>query len=76
MKHIRSCATYRTACAVCNCWLAFRDAPSLLEYLKASIGRRMTPEESFEQRVSFAFSTQGGMTKDQVRAILLKREGC
>ena len=54
-------------------WVELRTAPALLKELKDKTCRRMTVEEQFEQRVSFIFSTQDGMTKDQVRAAL--REG-
>ena len=51
-------------------WRDLKTEPVLLEKLKAAAGRAMTPEEAFEQRVSFVFSTQDGMTKDQVREAL------
>ena len=54
-------------------WVELRSTPALLKELKDKTCRRMTAEEQFEQRVSFIFSTQDGMTKDQVRAAL--REG-
>ena len=56
-----------------NGWAEFKTAPPLLEQLKALAGRKMTIEEAFEQRVSFVFSTQDSMTKDQVREALTPR---
>jgi len=52
-------------------WRDLKTEPVLLGQLQDAAGRPMTAEEAFEQRVSFVFSTQDGMTKDQVREALL-----
>jgi hypothetical protein len=55
-------------------------SPELTAALKRLAGRRMSPEELAEQRVSFAFSGQdfdspGRLTKDEVRELLNDPEG-
>ena len=51
------------------------DAQLMMQALRANAGRKVTPEEAFEQRVSFVFSMQNGMTKDQVREALRNAYG-
>jgi hypothetical protein len=51
--------------------------PALLERLAAAArDYRMTPAEVFAQRVSFVYGQMSGqITKDEVRAILLRSQG-
>ena len=75
MEHAHNCSTHYHARAVCACWADLKTEPSLLERVRTSPARKMSAEEAFEQRVSFVFSTQDGMTKDQVREALRPNVG-
>lgn len=52
------------------CWRDVKTDPVLLSRLENAASRPMTPEEAFEQRVSFVFSVQDSMKKDEVRTAL------
>lgn len=52
--------------------------PALLNALKVAAQHRQTAEEALEQRVSFVYGSVGsenGVTRDQVRNLILEQEG-
>lgn len=59
-------------------FLALKSDPAVLEALKAAAKVEQSPEQRFEQRVSFVFGSLGKnntMTKDQVRQQLRRDMG-
>ena len=57
-------------------YLTHKSDPALLAQLFEGAKRQLTPEENFEQRVSFVFSTMGkesGVSKEWVREQLKAR---
>lgn len=51
-------------------WQTAQTDKKLLERMYQSAQHQMSPEEVFEQKVSWAYSCTKGMTKDEVRRIL------
>lgn len=52
-------------------------SPGLLEALRAAASRPMSPEDRFEQRVSWTFGQPGGaISKEAIRAQLIHDQGC
>ena len=67
---LRNTRVQSTAIKLCEHGATVPEQTDFQRIMRANAGRKMTPEEAFEQRVSFVFSTQDGMTKDQVREAL------
>lgn len=49
------------------------DTQALIERAR---NHKMTPYETFEQRVSFVFSGQSAKTKDEIRQQIFEHHGC
>jgi SpoU rRNA methylase family enzyme len=57
---------------------ALKSDASLLEALHKAATRRLTPEEVFEQRVSFVFGSidsDSSITREQVKQVISEQEG-
>lgn len=57
---------------------ALKSDASLLEALHKAVTRRLTPEEVFEQRVSFVFGSidsDSSITREQVKQVISEQEG-
>ena len=55
-----------------------RTRPDLLDALVKATYRKLTASEILEQRVSWVYSCvsrENGLTRDQIRELLLQREG-
>lgn len=54
----------------------YKTSPELLAALDRAKRHVMTPEEVFEQRVSFVYGmSNSGLTKDEIRDMLAKSQG-
>ncbi|WP_028681526.1 hypothetical protein [Pseudomonas chlororaphis] len=59
-------------------FLDLNTSPDLLLALKGAAQHKQTPEEVLEQRVSFVYGSVGsenGVTREQVRKLILEQEG-
>lgn len=58
--------------------VSLKTSEEFLAMLRAAGQRKLTAEEVFEQRVSWAYSARGRcstLTRDQVRELLLRQDG-
>lgn len=59
-------------------FLDLKTNPDLLCALKGAAQQKQTADESLEQRVSFVYGSLGsknGVTREQVRMLILEQEG-
>ncbi|KQU76799.1 MULTISPECIES: hypothetical protein [unclassified Rhizobacter] len=59
-------------------FLGLKTRPELLSKLQQTVGRKPSAAEILEQRISFVFGSlkpDSGITREQVRQILLEHDG-
>lgn len=59
-------------------FLDLQTSPDLLQALKGAAQRKQSADEILEQRVSFVYGSMGpenGVTREQVRMLILEQEG-